>query len=95
LVFSSALPAELESPCETVGKDFTRLVFFCGKLVFQEETLFTRLLRQHTPFTLPQRLQFSGRELMIFLFERLPTHKGLPTHSTPRGTAIDAYQILP
>jgi hypothetical protein len=27
--------------------------------------MFTRLLHNHTPFTLQQRLQFSGRDMMI------------------------------
>jgi ATP-dependent Lhr-like helicase len=36
-----------------------------GKLVFQEENPFTRLLHNHTPFTLQQKLQFAGRDMMI------------------------------
>jgi amino acid transporter len=59
------LIAELESLCKAVAKEFPRCVFFSGKLVFQEENLFTRLLHNHTPFTLQQRLQFAGREMMI------------------------------
>jgi hypothetical protein len=59
------LIAELEALCEAVAKDFPRTVFFSGKLVFQEENMFTRLLHNHTPFTLQQRLQFSGRDMMI------------------------------
>jgi hypothetical protein len=48
-----------------VAKEFPRAVFFSGKLVFEEENLFTRLLHNHTPFTLQQRLQFAGRDMMI------------------------------
>jgi amino acid transporter len=56
---------ELEQLCDGVAKEFPRVVFFSGTLVFDEESLFTRLLHNHTPFTLQQRLQFAGRDMMI------------------------------
>jgi len=59
------LIGELEQLCDAVAKEFPRVVFFSGKLVFEEENLFTRLLHNHTPFTLQQRLQFAGRDMMI------------------------------
>ena len=59
------LIAELEQLCNSVAKDFPRAVFFTGKLVFERENLFARLLHNHTPFTLQQRLQFAGRDMMI------------------------------
>jgi len=59
------LIAELEQLCDAVAKEFPRAIFFSGKLVFQEENVFTRLLHNHTPYTLQQKLQFAGREMMI------------------------------
>lgn len=59
------LITELEEICEALSKEFPRSVFFSGKLVFEKETLFTRLLHNHTPNTLQQRLQFAGRDMMI------------------------------
>jgi amino acid transporter len=59
------LIAELEEICEAVSKEFPRSVFFSGRLVFEKETLFTRLLHNHTPNALQQRLQFAGRDMMI------------------------------
>jgi hypothetical protein len=56
---------ELEQLCESVAKEFPRCVFFSGKLVFEEENVFTRLLHNHTPYTLQQKLQFRGRDMMI------------------------------
>jgi amino acid transporter len=56
---------ELEQTCNSVAKEFPRTVFFSGKLVFEEETVFTRLLHNHTPYTLQQKLQFAGRDMMI------------------------------
>ena len=57
--------AELEKLCRSAAQEFPRSVFFAGKLVFQEENFLTRLLHNHTPFTLEQRLQFEGLEMMI------------------------------
>lgn len=59
------LIAELETLCESVAKEFPRAVFFSGQLVFEKENVFTRILHNHTPFTLQQRLQFAGRDMMI------------------------------
>jgi amino acid transporter len=59
------LMEELEKLCKSVAKEFPRSMFFAGKLVFQEENFLTRLLHNHTPFTLEQRLQFEGLEMMI------------------------------
>jgi amino acid transporter len=56
---------ELEKLCNSVAKDFPQSVFFAGKLVFERENFLTRLLHNHTPFTLEQRLQFQGLEMMI------------------------------
>jgi hypothetical protein len=56
---------ELEKLGKSVAKDFRQSVFFAGKLVFERENLLTRLLHNHTPFTLEQRLQFEGLEMMI------------------------------
>jgi amino acid transporter len=56
---------ELVDLCQRITQEFPRVVFFSGKLVFQEENFFARLLHNHTPFTLQQRLQFAGRDMMI------------------------------
>ncbi|HEY2987332.1 MAG TPA: APC family permease [Candidatus Binatia bacterium] len=56
---------ELEKLCKAVTKDFPKSIFFAGKLIFQQENFLTRLLHNHTPYTLEQRLQFEGLEMMI------------------------------
>lgn len=56
---------ELVKLCTAVAKDFPRSVFFAGKLVFQEEILFTRVLHNQTPYSLQQRLQFEGLDMMV------------------------------
>ena len=56
---------ELVKSSKSVAKDFPKSVFFAGKLVFERENFLARLLHNHTPFTLEQRLQFEGLEMMI------------------------------
>ena len=64
---------ELEKLCKSVAQDFPRSVFFAGKLVFDQETLFSRVLHNHTPFTLEQRLQFEGLQMIILPIRVLRT----------------------
>ena len=59
------LMTELEKLCSSVTREFPRSVFFAGKLVFQQENFLTRLLHNHTPHTLQQRLEFEGLEMMV------------------------------
>ncbi|MBI2348079.1 MAG: APC family permease [Deltaproteobacteria bacterium] len=59
------LMAELEKLCGSAAREFPRSVFFAGKLVFQQENSLTRLLHNHTPHTLQQRLEFEGLEMMV------------------------------
>jgi amino acid transporter len=56
---------ELVKLCKATAQEFPRSVFFAGRLVFQEETLFSRALHNHTPFTLQQKLQFEGLQMII------------------------------
>jgi len=69
---------ELEKLCKTVAQEFPRAVFFAGKLVFQKENFLARLLHNHTPYTLQQRLQFEGLEMMILPI-RVFTNQNAPT----------------
>lgn len=69
---------ELEKLCKSVAKEFPRSVFFAGKLVFEKENFLTRLLHNHTPFTLEQRLQFEGLEMMILPIRVFASSAGRP-----------------
>jgi amino acid transporter len=69
---------ELEKLCKSVAKEFRRSVFFAGKLVFEKENFLTRLLHNHTPFTLEQRLQFEGLEMMILPIRVFASSAGRP-----------------
>jgi hypothetical protein len=50
----------IESQCEEIQKKYNKAVFFVGKLVFEEENLFTRFLHNQTAFSIQRILQFKG-----------------------------------
>ena len=57
--------AEGENLCLEVAKEFPRAVFYAGKLVFEKERWFQRLLHNETAFQLQRRLQFAGLNAMV------------------------------
>jgi len=57
--------AEAEKLCVEVAREFPRAVFFAGKLVFQKERWFQRLLHNETAYALQRRLQFDGLNAMV------------------------------
>ena len=79
------LVEELAKLCKSVTKDFHKLVFFAGKLVFEQESLFSRVLHNHTPFTLEQRLQFEGLQMVILPIRVL--HPSRPRREMVRAQA--------
>jgi len=50
----------VEERCEAIQKRYNKAVFFVGKLVFEEENIFTRLLHNQTAFSIQRILQFGG-----------------------------------
>jgi amino acid transporter len=52
--------AAVEERCEAIQKRYNKAVFFVGKLVFEEENIFTRLLHNQTAFSIQRILQFRG-----------------------------------
>jgi len=57
--------AEAERLCLEVSKEFHRSIFFAGKLVFQKERWFQRLLHNETAYQLQRRLQLAGLNAMV------------------------------
>ncbi|HEX8910437.1 MAG TPA: APC family permease [Anaeromyxobacteraceae bacterium] len=57
--------AEAEKVCLAVAKEFPRAIFFAGKLVFERERWFQRLLHNETAYQLQRRLQFAGLNAMV------------------------------
>jgi len=56
---------EAQSLCRQIVKDYPRSVFFAGKLVFEKERWFQRLLHNETAYQLQRRLQFAGLDAMV------------------------------
>ena len=54
-----------EAVCKEIAKEFPRAVFFAGKLVFQQERFFQRLLHNETAYQIQRRLQFAGLNAMV------------------------------
>jgi len=58
-----------ESPSPPPGESTTgrleRAVFFAGKLVFEHERWYQRLLHNETAYALQRRLQFAGPSAMV------------------------------
>jgi amino acid transporter len=54
-----------EKLCFEVAQEFPRTVVFAGKLVFQHERWFQRLLHNETAYQLQRRLQFGGLNAMV------------------------------
>lgn len=50
----------VEERCEEIQRRYAKAVFFVGKLVFEEENLFTRFLHNQTAYSIQRILQFKG-----------------------------------
>jgi amino acid transporter len=55
----------LEQICSEVGRKYPRAVFFVGKLVFQRERWFNRILHNETAYSIQRRLHFAGLQTVI------------------------------
>ena len=56
---------EAEKLCLQVAKEFSKVVFFANKLIFEEERWYQRLLHNETAYQLQRRLQFAGLHSMV------------------------------
>jgi amino acid transporter len=51
--------------CAAISREYPRSVFFLGKLIFERERIFQRLLHNETGYQLQRRLQFAGMNAMV------------------------------
>jgi hypothetical protein len=65
----------VEARCEELQRKYNKSVFFVGKLVFEEENLFTRLLHNQTAFSIQRILQFKGIPTIVLPIRVLKTVK--------------------
>ncbi len=55
----------MEKLCDSVAQQYPDVTFFSGKLVFAQETFWTRFLHNHTALEIQRRLLFKGYNMMI------------------------------
>ena len=65
----------VEKRCEEIQRKYNKAVFFVGKLVFEEENLFTRLLHNQTAFSIQRILQFKGIPTIVLPIRVIKTVK--------------------
>jgi amino acid transporter len=67
---------EVEKMCLAISKEFPRSVFFAGKLVFEQEKWYQRILHNETANQFQRRIQFAGLNSMVLpvrVFEKTGT----------------------
>jgi hypothetical protein len=57
--------SEAEDLCKEIAKKFPRSTFFAGKLIFQKEKWYQRLLHNETAHAIQTRLQWEGFPVVI------------------------------
>lgn len=56
---------EAEALCLAAAKEFPRITFFAGQLIFREEAWYHAALHNQTAFAVQKRLQFAGQRMVI------------------------------
>jgi amino acid transporter len=56
---------EGEELCSAIAAEFPKALFFLGKLIFERERFFQRILHNETAYQLQRRLQFAGLNTMV------------------------------
>jgi amino acid transporter len=56
---------EGEEVCSAIAAEFPRALFFLGKLIFERERFYQRILHNETAYQLQRRLQFAGLNTMV------------------------------
>ena len=65
----------VEERCEEIQRQYNKAVFFVGKLVFEEENIFTRILHNQTAFSIQRILQFKGIPSIVLPIRVIKTVK--------------------
>ena len=63
LAFSFSFPAT--KLALEVAKEFPRTIFFSGKLIFEEQAWYQRILHNETAHAIQHRLQFAGHPMVV------------------------------
>jgi len=66
---------EMEKLSAQVAKEFPRSIFFAGKLVFEREHWYQRILHNETAYAIQRRLQFAALNCMVLPVRVFATNK--------------------
>jgi amino acid transporter len=64
LAIGTEAVSEAERVCLAVARDFPRVVFFAGKMIFQQERWYHRLLHNETALAVEKRLRWLGKTMV-------------------------------
>jgi hypothetical protein len=65
MAFGTDLIDESEKLCLEVAKEFPRITFFSGKVIFKREKWYQPLLHNEVGYALQKRLHWSGQVLVV------------------------------
>ena len=54
-----------EQLCREVSREFPKATFFSGRLIFQRDRWYQRLLHNETALAIQKRLQWAGRTMVL------------------------------
>ena len=54
-----------EELCRSVAREFPKATFFSGRLIFQRDRWYQRLLHNETALAIQKRLQWAGRTMVL------------------------------
>jgi hypothetical protein len=57
--------SECEKLAQEIAREYPRSIFFAGKLIFERERWWDRLLHNETAYQIQRRLQFAGLAMVI------------------------------
>ncbi|MGN6393913.1 MAG: APC family permease [Gemmatimonadales bacterium] len=64
LAIGTEAVAEAEKLCREVAREFPKVVFFAGKMIFQRERWYHRLLHNETALAIEKRLRWAGQTMV-------------------------------
>jgi len=65
LAIGTEAVSELDRLCREIALRYPRSVFFAGKLIFERERWYQRLLHNETAAAVERRLQFAGLPMIV------------------------------
>jgi hypothetical protein len=80
-----------EKLCREIHAEFPRSIFFMGKLIFQKESWYHRILHNETAYQLQRRLHFDGLNAIVLsvrLLSKAAKEKATATEPARTGSAV-------